>query len=477
MATNYTVNFSNTSKTPIIVVSSSTDVSTSLGLVGKDAKGYGKVFAENFLHLLENFASPTPPTNPIEGQIWYDTSDPYNKVLRVNDGAGSGNLWYPASAIHQAAVEPVNKKTGDIWVDISSFQLKIYNGTAWLVVGPTVDGSHKTGMYPEVLTDTNGNSHYVVSTYVDNVIISITASASFIPIITLPGFSRLEPGVNISIDPTITPTPSMNGVANRAYNLEIASGANPGIVSAGSFFRKDIADVISNILVINSDAGIGIGASSSTFFMQKINNDGVIFSTQDSSKIIFKVDKDGVRRSIMAVDGATQRVGINQLNPTVALDVVGSIAATGTIHSSVGGFVFPDGSVQTKASVFGASRTSFTNTASSVSVGNTSTIDISGFKSYALTKISTSIASRVRLYTDPTSRTNDWYRNYSITPSVGSGVVADILTSTSTSLTKIISPGIIGFNENNTNTVYLSVTNMGTSTSALSVTLTLLQLE
>jgi hypothetical protein len=44
---------------------------TSLKLLGKGVSSYGEATAENFVHLLENFASPTQPSNPIKGQLWY----------------------------------------------------------------------------------------------------------------------------------------------------------------------------------------------------------------------------------------------------------------------------------------------------------------------------------------------------------------------------------------------------------------------
>ena len=43
-------------------------------LIGKGYAGYSKALNENFYHLLENFADNSPPSNPIEGQYWYDTS-------------------------------------------------------------------------------------------------------------------------------------------------------------------------------------------------------------------------------------------------------------------------------------------------------------------------------------------------------------------------------------------------------------------
>lgn len=53
---------------------------TSLSLVGRAAVNYGQAHAENFVHLLENFANSTAPSNPITGQIWFDTAVRQAKV-------------------------------------------------------------------------------------------------------------------------------------------------------------------------------------------------------------------------------------------------------------------------------------------------------------------------------------------------------------------------------------------------------------
>jgi len=53
---------------------------TSLALIGKYYVGYGETVAQNSVSLLENFASDTAPTNPIEGQLWWE---PSAKILNV----------------------------------------------------------------------------------------------------------------------------------------------------------------------------------------------------------------------------------------------------------------------------------------------------------------------------------------------------------------------------------------------------------
>jgi hypothetical protein len=46
---------------------------TSLDLYGQGTLLYGEGVNKDLLHLLENFASPTPPPTPTVGQLWYNT--------------------------------------------------------------------------------------------------------------------------------------------------------------------------------------------------------------------------------------------------------------------------------------------------------------------------------------------------------------------------------------------------------------------
>ncbi|KKN10703.1 hypothetical protein LCGC14_1033950 [marine sediment metagenome] len=69
--------------------------STSLVLHGRGKSPYGTSRNENLVHLLENFSAGSPPSNPIDGQLWWDTTD-----LRVWDTAGSPDSWelvFPAT--------------------------------------------------------------------------------------------------------------------------------------------------------------------------------------------------------------------------------------------------------------------------------------------------------------------------------------------------------------------------------------------
>lgn len=66
--------------------------STSIGLPGRNYAGYGQTLDTNFVHQLENFADTTPPSNPLRGQLWYNTN---NSTLYVcpTDGEANALAW------------------------------------------------------------------------------------------------------------------------------------------------------------------------------------------------------------------------------------------------------------------------------------------------------------------------------------------------------------------------------------------------
>lgn len=62
--------------------------STSLGLIGRNAAGYGQIQDTNFVKMLENFAGSNPPTNPLKGQFWYNT---VNNTMNICPADGTTN--------------------------------------------------------------------------------------------------------------------------------------------------------------------------------------------------------------------------------------------------------------------------------------------------------------------------------------------------------------------------------------------------
>lgn len=124
------------------------------------------------------------------------------------------------------------------------------------------------------------------------------------------------------------------------------------------------------------------------------------------------------------------------------------------------------------------SRLQVTTSTGLLAYGSTVSLNVTAYKSYALTNVATSDPAMVRLYCDNSSRVNDSQRPAGHSP-VGAGLIAEILT-TATTLTHLITPAIVGFNNDTvpSNSIYMTVTNNHTGTvRSVSVTLTLLPLE
>ena len=87
-------------------------------------------------------------------------------------------------------------------------------------------------------------------------------------------------------------------------------------------------------------------------------------------------------------------------------------------------------------------------------------VTVLGAKSYLIQKIQTSQPAWVTVYTDTASRTADASRLETQNPTPGSGVIAEVITSTG-NLTQRITPAVLGFNDDGTpsGNIYLKVVN------------------
>jgi hypothetical protein len=79
------------------VADTTIDNTTSLALIGRNFSGYGGAVAENFVHILENYANVTAPLAPLVGQLWYNTTslslEVWNGIAWVSAGfPGDGDV-------------------------------------------------------------------------------------------------------------------------------------------------------------------------------------------------------------------------------------------------------------------------------------------------------------------------------------------------------------------------------------------------
>ena len=115
-------------------------------------------------------------------------------------------------------------------------------------------------------------------------------------------------------------------------------------------------------------------------------------------------------------------------------------------------------------------------TTASLGADVTAELNITGYKAYSLFKVTTDAEAWVRVYVDDASRDADATRSEGEDPTPGSGVISEVRTSGAQSI--LISPGIMGFNNDSprTDTIYLAVTNRSGAATTITVTLTALQI-
>lgn len=326
----YTLRFSDISKPQTVTVPDMppgiNTIDTSLNLVGKNYPNYGEKIAENFLHLLENFAGPLPPENPIEGQLWYDTSNPTNKVLRIMDGTATSTRWPSATGIYQQSEDPkttnsAGLKRGDIWIDTGNNQLKIYAESSWVLVGPSSVGQ-ETGAIPEQIEDTLGVMHWILRNKVEGETVAIfyNGPTTFTPKTVIEGFSTIRPGLTI----TIKNSARLNSTALAALNLEI-DGIRYG---SDKFLRKNDSTNLGQIIegkvtyiTPTNQVGaqgrdgviINVLSSPSNEYIQlyKNGNDAVLLNNKQGGKIIFKTFPPNGSGLIDTLTLENRSVGIN----------------------------------------------------------------------------------------------------------------------------------------------------------------------
>ena len=157
----------------IVLEDGTIDTSTSLGLVGRNYVGYGETQNENFVFLLENFANESPPSRPLQGQIWFNTT---TNLTYAYDGA----TWSPIGAAVLSATAPTDSNAGALWLDITANQLKIYTGAAWTLIGPeVVAGFGSTRARATSLDDSVGNPRPVVILETDGIAFAICTAQAF----------------------------------------------------------------------------------------------------------------------------------------------------------------------------------------------------------------------------------------------------------------------------------------------------------
>lgn len=315
------------------------NTTTDITLIGKNYKGFGEYFNENFVKLLENFASTSQPANPMVGQIWFDKQDTRLKVYDgVNFRAASGSIV--------SSSQPSNLTTGDIWIDNLNNKLYLFDGTDLVLVGPTYDaGQGKTGFETASQLDTTDVQRTILKLFLGGTLVGIYSPETFIipTQYSIPGLSedpddtntpkrqKLYKGFNIADSSQETATTGFwwRGTATKAKKLIDDSGNER---SAENFLPTDGNGATTGSIRIKNAAGLSVGVGDTEFGILKVSGTTTILETQQSNAdLAVRVRTGSSFLNAFYVDASEQKTGIFTTNPSATLDVNGDVKVQGSL--------------------------------------------------------------------------------------------------------------------------------------------------
>jgi len=296
---------------------------TDITLVGKNSTSYGELFNENFVKILENFANTTQPNKPLQGQLWFDTSE---GRLKVYDGSGfkvSGGTIVSNTA-------PSSIGAGDIWIDSFTQRLYFNDGFANLLAGPIYTAQQGISGWNVVdVVDTNNINHTTLFLYCGQVLLGIFSSTTtaFTPIEPIPGFTGT---IKVGFNAADVPGFKFNAPASQADALVAEDGS---FKDAQSFLQVDPADgyTVSNgtIRVLNSTALV-LGTNQNTEFKFTTNAFQINSNIPNQNFVLQSFNSGGLKPSIF-VNAQSEYVGINTNLPTATFDVNGDTRIRGNL--------------------------------------------------------------------------------------------------------------------------------------------------
>ena len=260
--------------------------STSLRFVGKNYAGYGEIQNENFLHLLESFASSNSPARPISGQLWFDSST--NK-LKFYDGT----KFKTTGGAEVSGTQPTGLVTGDFWWDTANEQLYAYNGTSFVLVGPQGVGDAVTQLRSRSIIDTTDTTQLIIEAVVNDETIYVISQNEFTistadPSNVITGFDVIRKGLTLKNTQNTT-----NGVTSTEhYYWGTASNTLRFGGKLPSEFLTSGGQSVFQGLARFSDQGFLVGDDGDARF--DIQNDNEVhIGNEVGDEIVFKVNASG----------------------------------------------------------------------------------------------------------------------------------------------------------------------------------------
>ena len=362
------------------------------------------------------------------------THEPANNRITFNSVQPVNADWNSSSGLTQILNKPTSFYT-------------LPQATTTVLGGVRVDGTSIT------IDPSNGQ-------------ISAAPSGYTLPVATNGTLGGVMIGAGLSI--------TNSGVlSSNVQSLPVASATILGGIKIGSGLAIDSSTGIATVSLPTASAtvlgGVKVGSGLA------IDSLGVLSTNSSAISIASPTTLGGIKNgNTINVD---QTSGVANIVPATSSQLGGviigsglSITAAGILSATGGGGGGGGGTL--------SSRTTVSGTTILLAPGTYDTLDITGFKSYALIQVNLSDAAWCRIYSSSQARTNDTGRTSGEDPDPGSGVIAEVIT-TGQNQAQIITPFTVGGNTESpvSDNIYLTVENLTTGNTTITATLTILQLE
>ena len=291
---------------------------TDLTLIGKNSSGYGVYINDNFIRLLENFANVSEPNNPIQGQLWFDTTENRLKVY-------NGTQFVVSGGTITSSVPPSGISAGDLWIDNVREQLFFNDGLSTVLAGPVYSAQQGlSGFNVETILDVNEISRTVVYLFVAQTLLGIFSKDSFVPLNPIAGMpTTLKVGFTSS---TLTDF-TLDALASKATALVSSNG---DLKTAEDFLSTTDSSQSVGTLSIQNSTPLILGTNAST----EINVSTSLFQIKSNianqNFQIQTLTSAGAKYPLYINTSAT-RVGINTQSPESTFDVNGDVTVQGSL--------------------------------------------------------------------------------------------------------------------------------------------------
>ena len=294
--------------------------SIDITLIGRNYAGFGEILNENFVKLLENFASSTSPRNPLQGQLWYDKNE---NRLKIYDGstfrAGAGPIV--------AETQPGALVAGDIWMDSKENQMWFYDGTDLTLAGPIFK---KTQGYSGFLTRTIRDDQLqpvtITEVWTGGTFLGAYSPKDFTPLANeRPELGdNLYAGFNASTVQTFT---NNNVTVDTAKFLLDAQSIKR---DASQFLPTYRDGTINGRLTVADNNGIVIGSQGQVTHSMSSERYSIVNNRSNQSMVV-SVSVNGIRENAITIDTPNRALGIFESSPQHTLDVGGDARIQGNL--------------------------------------------------------------------------------------------------------------------------------------------------